>query len=546
MSDRESMNSEPNGEPPSERDLEREVLALVGQNGFRPQKPRALAKKLGLDDDGARQLKRAIKRLVKRGRIVWGANHLVQAAPSVHVGAALVAPAGANSRITGVFRRNLAGHGYVRPAGSAPGADRKLDIFIAAKDSLDAATGDSVLVRLKKKHAGRGQNPEGEVVEIIERQTHQFVGVYFESAGAAYVRIDGRTFIQPVLLGDPGGDNVQPDDKIVVEMVRFPSQSDGGEAVIVEVFGARGAAGVDTLSIMREYNLPDAFPEDAVIESRAEADAFDETIDSGRRDLTDLPIITIDPKDARDFDDAISLERIENGHWRLGVHIADVSRFVRPKTALDREAHSRGTSVYLPDRVIPMLPEIISNGLASLQPDRVRYTKSVFIEFSPEGAPIAAEPMSAAIRSCRRFTYEEVDEYLADPEAWTDKLTPAVHKLLAEMRELARLLRERRFQRGALELSMPEVKVDLDRDGHVTGAHVAENTESHQIIEAFMLAANEAVAELLAKAGWHFLRRAHGAPTRESSKRSPNSCARWGSRLKASRAGSRCSGCWTK
>ncbi len=193
-------------------------------------------------------------------------------------------------------------------------------------------------------------------------------------------------------------------------------------------------------------------------------------------------------------------ERTERGHWRLGVHIADVSYFVRPKTALDREAYARGTSVYLPDRVVPMLPEIISNGLASLQPDRVRYTKSVFIEFSPDGVPLHCEPMSAAIRSCRRFTYEEVDEYLADREAWRSKLSPAVFQLLSDMQELARMLRQRRLKRGSLELTMPEVKVDLDRDGQVSGAHVVLNTESHQIIEEFMLAANEAVAELLAKA----------------------------------------------
>ena len=222
--------------------------------------------------------------------------------------------------------------------------------------------------------------------------------------------------------------------------------------------------------------------------------------------------ITIDPVDARDFDDAISLERTAKGHWRLGVHIADVSHFVPPKSALDREAHARGTSTYLPDRVIPMLPEIISNGLASLQPDRVRYTKTAFIEFSPEGVPLHTEPVSGAIKSDRRFTYEEVDQYLADPEAWRKQLDPEVHALLGRMRELAAILRARRYRRGGLELTMPEVKIDLDTDGRVSGAHLVVNTESHRIIEDFMLAANEAVAELLHKADIKFLRRVHQAP----------------------------------
>ena len=243
-----------------------------------------------------------------------------------------------------------------------------------------------------------------------------------------------------------------------------------------------------------------------------------------------MPIVTIDPIDARDFDDAISLERIDKGHWLLGVHIADVSHFVVPKTPLDREAHDRATSVYLPDRVIPMLPEIISNNLASLQPHKVRYALSAMMEFTEEGVCVATDVFKSAIKSRRRFTYEEVDEYLAakkltpDPQAGTSAkrrtirqsvfrdLTPEVDALLTRMHELAMIFRARRFQRGALELSMPEMKIDLDADGRVTGAHLAQNTESHQIIEEFMLTANEAVAEKLADAGLIFLRRVHGSP----------------------------------
>lgn len=495
--------------------LDARLLHLVKQSGYKPAKPRVLAKALGLDEEQARDLKRAIKKLVKHGKIAYGANHLVAPAPSgakPGPGSSSSHAAAPGYRVTGVFRRADAGFGFVRPSGSAPGADRTQDIFIAASDTMDAASGDTVLVRLKKKTQSRRPNPEGEIIEIIERQTHQFVGTYFEQDGSAYVRIDGMPFSQPVSVGDPGAKNARADDKIVIEMVRFPTHTHEGEGVITEVLGPRGTPGVDTLSIIREFNLPEEFDEDALDEARAQADAFDESIPPERRDLTQLVTITIDPVDARDFDDAISLERTEKGHWRLGVHIADVSHFVRPKTAIDREAYSRATSTYLPDRVIPMIPEIISNGLASLQPDRVRYTKTVFIEFSEDGIPLHTEPMSAAIKSHRRFTYEEVDTYLADPESWRSKLDPRVHKLLGEMRELAAILRERRFRRGALELTMPEVKIDLDADGRVAGAHLVENTESHKIIEDFMLSANEAVAEVLAKAELHFLRRVHLAP----------------------------------
>ncbi len=487
--------------------LEQRLLQWVTQPGYRPVKPRVLAGQLDLDEASTRELKRVIKQLVKAKKLAYGANHLVGPPPSTPPDAA-----GGGYRVTGVFRRTQSGAGYVRPAGSAPGADRTQDIYIAAPDAQDASSGDTVLVRLKRKTDIRRKNPEGEIVEVIERETHTFVGTYFEVAGTAYVQVDGKPFSEPILLGDPGAKSARTDDKVVIEMVRFPTHAHSGEGVIVEVLGAHGAPGVDTLSIIREFNLPGEFADDALEEAREQADKFHERIPPSRTDLTGIVTITIDPVDARDFDDAVSLEQDERGYWRLGVHIADVSHFVRPKTALDREAHQRGNSTYLPDRVIPMLPEIISNSLASLQPDKVRYTKSVFMEFSPEGVPLSTQPMSAAIKSCRRFTYEEVDEYLADPEAWRSKLDPKVYVLLGRMRTLAGILRARRYGRGGLELSMPEVKVDLDKNGRVSGAHLVVNTESHKIIEDFMLAANEAVAELLAKAELHFLRRVHTAP----------------------------------
>ena len=235
-------------------------------------------------------------------------------------------------------------------------ADAK-DIYVPADRTLDAATGDVVLVEVRKPRRGE-PGPRGEIVEVIERQTQEFVGTYFESAGGAYVKIDGPLFARPISVGDPGAKNAQVDDKVVIEMVRFPSPLHDGEGVIVEVLGPRGKPGVDTLSIIREFNLPDHFAADALAEARVQAEKFDESI-GPRRDFTGETIVTIDPADARDFDDAISLERLDNGHWRLGVHIADVSHFIRPKTPLDREALERATSVYLPDRVLPMLPEVI-------------------------------------------------------------------------------------------------------------------------------------------------------------------------------------------
>jgi ribonuclease R len=413
--------------------------------------------------------------------------------------------------VVGVFKRAAGGYGFVRPAGATPG-DRSADIHVAAHAQLDAVTGDTVRVRLAAGRDTRRPGPAGEIVEVVTRRTTRFVGRYYEAANAGWVRVDGTIFAKPVAVGDPGAKGVQENDKVVVEMVRFPRYGREGEGVVVEVLGAAGDPGVDTLTIINEFGLPGPFPEAVLEDARRQAARFAEEVPADRRDLTGQVVITIDPVDARDFDDAISLERIERGHWLLGVHIADVSHFVREGSPLDQEAAARGTSVYLPDRVIPMLPEIVSNNLASLQPGRIRYARTCWIEFSPEGIPIDATVERSAIKSRRRFAYEEVDVFLADPDTREVEMTAAVRSLLGRMRDLARLLRSRRMARGSLELVMPEVKIDLDRSGRVTGAHVVENTESHQIIEEFMLAANEAVARALAASGGGFLRRIHAAP----------------------------------
>jgi ribonuclease R len=487
----------------NEAELERAILELLATAGYQPVKSRVIAQRLGVPRAQAPEVKREIKRLASQGRLAYGSSRTVEP----------VSPASPRSnRVVGVFRRMENGYGFVRPTGTTTATDPRLaDVYIPAEKSGDASSGDVVMVRIDRR-GGRHPGPRGEIVEVIERESHDFVGTYFESAGSGYVEVDGTLFSRPIFVGDPGARGARPDDKVVIEMVRFPSHFREGEGVITEVLGPRGKAGVDTLSIIREFKLPDRFAGDALEDARRQADQFDEKSLADRLDATKLVIVTIDPADARDFDDAISLERLPNGHWRLGVHIADVAHFVPPGTALDREAYQRATSVYLPDRVIPMLPELISNGLASLQPGKVRYTKTVFMEFTAEGLRVASEAHRAAIKSRRRLNYEQVDEFLHDPEPWRRKLGAKVHELLGRMHQLAMVLRRRRIERGALELAMTEVKVDLDRHGRVAGAHVVESTASHQIIEEFMVAANEAVAEMLAARDLHFLRRVHAPP----------------------------------
>lgn len=484
-------------------DLEQAILAHVRQPGYQPVKPRVIAKKLQIPKVDGPEIRKAVKRLVARGLLNWGPGHLVKTVEG---------KAARGNRIVGVFRRMEAGHGFVRPSGTTPADARSLDIYIPARKTRDASTGDTVMVQLLKPgrhHPGI----RGEIVEIVARETRRFVGTYYHGMGGqSVVAVDGRDFSRPIPVGDPGAKGARPNDKVVFEMIRFPTHLDDGEGVIIEVLGQRGQPGVDTISVIHQFNLPQEFPEAVLADARQQADLFHEEIPADRLDLTGETIVTIDPADARDFDDAISLTRLDNGHWRLGVHIADVAHFVPLKTGLDREAQNRATSVYLPDRVIPMLPEIISNALASLQPGKIRYTKTAFLEFTPEGVRTHTEFHNSVIRSSRRLAYEEVDDFLANREPFREKWGEAVHSLLGRMHELAMTLRRRRYERGALELTMPEVKVELDENGRVSGAKIVEHTESHQIIEEFMLAANEAVAEYLQANSLFFLRRVHEAP----------------------------------
>lgn len=418
----------------------------------------------------------------------------------------------ARKSVVGRFSRSKHGYGFVRPS-DARSTERDGDIRIPFVASADAADGDTVRVRItKESHVGR-PGLSGEVVEVVQRRTTRFVGVAFQSAGEHWVQVDGTQFPRPIWVGDPGAKSVQDDDKVIVELIRFPSTLQDGEGVIVEILGAADAPGVDTQTVIAEFGLPGPFPESVLEDARRQAEKFSSSsVPAGRQDLTGEIIVTIDPKDARDFDDAISLTCIERGHWLLGVHIADVAHFVPKGSALDQEALARGTSVYLPDRVIPMLPEIVSNNLASLQPDHLRLARTCWIEFSEDGIPVHTEVKRTAIKSCRRFTYEEVDAFIVNPDTTAIAMTESVRGLLGRMQRLAAILRNRRLTRGALELNMPEVKIDLDQSGRVTGAHVVEQTESHQIIEEFMLAANEAVAEKIAAAKAKFLRRIHPSP----------------------------------
>ena len=513
------------------QDLKSRILEYFSKPGVRSIRPRELAFELGITKSEYARFKAAIEVLLESGELTIGKSKQLRRQTSLGL-------------LTGFVKRSTRGHGVFRPHDQAVlGPDES--VYIAPEDLKDAYSGDEVRIQLLKRRL-RGRRC-GRIVEILQRASTVFVGNYFEKRQRGFVRIEGGQFESAISVGDPGAKGAQTDDQVVVEILRFPSSTDAGEAVITKVLGPRGTPGVDLMTIIHEFGLPDEFPESVLAEARLQAQRFAADVgpqaddlreipphsakrhrpDSDvpteslpptvhdRQDLTGETIITIDPIDARDFDDAISLARDTDGSWRLGVHIADVAHFVRPGTLLDKEARRRGTSVYLPDKVLPMLPEVISNALASLQQGRLRFTKSVFITFSAEGIPLHTEFANTAIRVTQRFAYEQVMPILSgqrEGAAELPEIDSAVLDLLKRMHELAMILRKRRFDRGALDLELPEVKIDMDRNGKVTGAHVVSHDESHQIIEEFMLAANIAVASKLADCGQSFLRRTHAPP----------------------------------
>ncbi len=493
-------------------DLASRILQVVTAANYTPLKAKALFSRLKLGREAYAAFRQTLKRLVQTGQVVIGRGHTIR-------------PAEPFATVVGIYRRLPTGHGYVRPH-AVDGTPQAADIFIRADRALDAATGDEVLVRVLRS-ASKTRDASGEIVQVLERATRTFVGTYFEREGQGFVRVDGNVFTHSVSVGDAGAKGAKAGDKVVVEMLRFPTPEERGEGVITEVLGPLHQPGVDTLAVMRAFGLPETFPAEVLAEARQVASQFEDMPLQGREDLTHELVVTIDPPDAKDFDDAVSVTvDPKSKHWILSVHIADVGAFVKAGGALDQEARRRGTSVYLPQKVLPMFPEVLSNGLASLQEGKVRWVKTVRLEYTPQLQKGTVTFHNAAIRNRRRFTYDQVQAVLDELErreqaGWpparviAEPAGPVDVELVAlirRMRDLARLLRKKRLRRGALELEMPETVLEYDEQGRICGAHYAPHTFSHRIIEEFMLAANEAVAEHLTAHGVLFLRRVHPPP----------------------------------
>jgi len=478
------------------RNIREQVLSLVARKDYRPLNKIDIGRKLDLTASQRVALRKILRELERAGEIARIRKNRY------------VLPAEADL-VAGKLSIHPAGYGFLSPEKSG-----EPDVFIAAENIGTAMHGDRVVARVSRDTPSdriKGRR-EGRVIRILERAHDTIVGTLQRSRNFYYVVPDDPRFVHDIYVhpepDQQPGNAANVGDKVVVRLDAWESRHINPEGEIIEVLGPASMPGIDMISIIRKYHLSVEFPKDVLGQAERIPEQVDERQLEGREDLREQFIVTIDPDDARDFDDAIQVEKTTSG-WRLGVHIADVAAYVEPGSALDREARRRGNSVYLPDRVIPMLPERLSNGVCSLNPGVDRLTHSVFVQFDKHGEVKSTRFARSVIRSAHRLTYKQAYALLtASP---VDRLGERLHVAW----ELAALLRRKRFQHGSLDLDFPEVKVWLDKQGRPVRLERVENDESHQLIEEFMLAANEAVARELKKRASPTVYRVHENPDPE-------------------------------
>ncbi|MCX6894255.1 MAG: ribonuclease R [Verrucomicrobia bacterium] len=478
--------------------MEEQILNLLGRHDYVPANVPELLRQLAWLPHRQQELQLALQRLEQSGRVMrTKGNRYIQSAEA--------------DLIPGRIKINKQGKGFLQPDDAG-----LREIVIPEEATGTALNEDRVLVRRDVKPRGlRPERPEAEtgaVIRILERHRTRIVGTLQRGRQFLYVTPDDPRIPHDILVPEPRdvGRPAQVGDKVVVELQEWESRHSNPEGEVIEVLGAPDAEGVDMLSVLRQYDLPLHFPKNILDEARAIGSEVRSDELAGREDCRQHQVVTIDPDDAKDFDDAICLQRASRDEWKLWVHIADVSHYVKPGTALDDEARKRGNSTYLVDRVIPMLPEALSNELCSLKPRVDRLTKCVEFLLSfllaDDGRVLATKFYPAVIHSQRRFTYKEVLAVLQGQPK------DAIERMLHDANTLTQKIRRRRFQAGSLELDFPEQKIRLDERGRILRIEKVENDVSHQLIEECMLLANEAVATRLMSLRTPAVYRVHEKP----------------------------------
>lgn len=385
------------------------------------------------------------------------------------------------------------------------------DVYINPSDLASAMNGDKVIVRLEKK-ASEGGRPEGVVVRILERSIHQIVGTYEDNKSFGFVIADDKRIPHDVFIPKGKAHGAVDGHKVIATITKYPEGRSSAEAEITKILGHKNDPGIDILSIIYKHGIPIDFPNEVLEQAANIPETISEEDLAGRVDRRQETIVTIDGADAKDLDDAVSVKKLENGNYQLGVYIADVSYYVEKDSPLDKEAYERGTSVYLVDRVIPMIPHRLSNGICSLNPHEDRLTIGCEMEISPSGEVVQHEVFPSVINTTERMTYTDVNKILVDRDEGTREKYMSLVPMFEQMEELASILRNKRKDRGAIDFDFKEAQVLVDDKGKALDVVIRERDVAERLIEEFMLAANETIAEHFHWMDVPFIHRIHEEP----------------------------------
>lgn len=430
--------------------------------------------------------------------------------------------------IIGTYRKNQKGFGFVKIE------DQEEEIYISRENSKNALNGDTVSIKIIAEKEG-DKKQEGKIVKIVRHEKDTVVGTFQKSRNFAFVVPDDKNFGTDIFISKANWGKARDKKKVLVQILKYPEKGKNAEGKVIEVLGGINEAGVDMLSLIKQYELPYKFPDEVVAEAKAYGDKIDPSDLPRRRDLRNDIIFTIDGEDAKDLDDAIHVEKLENGNYKLDVHIADVSHYVREKTELDKEAYLRGTSIYMLGRVIPMLPRELSNGICSLNAGEDRYTLSCSMEITPKAKIVSSDIYKGVIRVTERMCYTDVQKILDRSDETVLKRYEKYISYFDLMAELANILKAKRKENGYLNLEIPESKIILDENGVAIDVKKYETYFANEIIEQFMLIANETVAEKFYWLQAPFIYRNHEAPDVDKVKELNKSLYNFGYKIKISK-----------
>ena len=469
------------------------ILAYMESEGYVPIKRRDMRAMLSVPQEDREKFENLINELIAEGRVFETKKGKLASPKDLQMA-------------TGTFIGHARGFGFVTPDAGGE------DIFIPASETMGAMQKDRVLYKMLHK-AEKGKKADGVIVRILERGQQRIVGTFEAgSKGYGFVVADDKKIAKDIFISRENTKGAVTGHKVVVEITDYGEDRRNPEGKVIEILGHINDPGVDILSVIRRYELAVEFPEEVYAEIEHLGTEVAEADKKGREDLRDLLTITIDGADAKDLDDAVSLKRLGNGNFELGVHIADVSHYVRENTALDKEAYARGTSVYLVDRVIPMLPHKLSNGICSLNPHVDRLALSCLMEVNGRGEVVSHRILESVINSDYRMTYTAVREILEDGTPALLEQYAEILPMLEDMEELWQILGEKRRKRGSVNFDLPESKIILDENGKPIDIKPYEKSIATNMIEEFMLVCNETIAENSFWQEMPFMYRSHQEP----------------------------------